>query len=97
MTRDGEFNIDANGYLITNNGMRVKIHRHGALHLGQHVGDLQINAAAAIAALGDTTTPAPSPDSWSIDASGQITATLSDNVTGVIGQMVLQNFTNFRG
>jgi flagellar hook protein FlgE len=95
VTRDGEFNIDANGYLINNSGLRVQGYTGTAPYTSAStVGDLQINATAAIAALNDTTTPAPTLSSWSIDSSGQITAQLSDNVSGVIGQVVLQNFTN---
>jgi flagellar hook protein FlgE len=57
-------------------------------------GDLQINSSTAIAALNDTTTPAPSLVSYNIDSAGQINATLSDGTNGVIGQVVLQNFNN---
>ncbi len=55
---------------------------------------LQINSATAIAALNDTTTPAPTLQSYTINTNGQITATLSDGTSGVIGQVMLQNFTN---
>jgi flagellar hook protein FlgE len=58
------------------------------------VGDIQINDAAAIAALNDATNPAPTLVSYSIDSHGQVNARLSDGTTGVIAQIVLQNFTN---
>jgi flagellar hook protein FlgE len=94
VTRDGQFNLDANGYLVTANGQRVQGYTGSGTST---VGDLQINATTAIAALNDTTTPAPTLTSYSINASGQINATLSDNTSGVIGQIVLQNFTNPQG
>jgi flagellar hook protein FlgE len=95
VTRDGEFNLDANGYLVTNAGMRVQGYTGaGPYTAASTIGDIQINSSAAIAALSDTTTPAPTLSSWSIDASGQINAQLSDGTSGVIGQVVLQNFTD---
>jgi flagellar hook protein FlgE len=89
-TRDGEFNLDANGYLINANGNRVQ----GLMGASTTTSDLQINSATAIASLNDTTTPAPTLQSYTINTNGQITATLSDGTSGVIGQFVLQNFTN---
>jgi flagellar hook protein FlgE len=89
-TRDGEFNLDANGYLVNANGNRVQ----GLMGTATTASDLQINSATAIAALNDTTTPAPTLQSYTINANGQITASLSDGTGGVIGQFVLQNFTN---
>ena len=89
-TRDGEFHLDANGYLVNANGNRVQ----GLMGSSATVTDLQINSASAIAALNDTTTPAPTLQSYSINSTGQITATLSDGTSGVIGQFVLQDFTN---
>ncbi|HUA68882.1 MAG TPA: flagellar hook-basal body complex protein [Candidatus Saccharimonadales bacterium] len=95
VTRDGEFSLDANGYLVTNNGERVQGYTGTAPYTsGSTIGDLQINSSAAIAALGDTTTPPPTLVSYSIDTSGQINALLSDGTSGVIGQVVLQNFSN---
>jgi flagellar hook protein FlgE len=89
-TRDGEFNMDANGYLVNANGNRLQ----GLMGASSTASDLQINSAAAIAALNDTTTPAPTLESYKINASGQITASLSDGTSGVIGQITLQNFIN---
>jgi flagellar hook protein FlgE len=95
VTRDGEFNLDANGNLVNDNGLNVQGYTGTAPYTSAStIGNIQINAATAIAALGDTTTPAPTLTAWSIDSSGQINATLSDNVSGVIGQVVLQNFSN---
>jgi flagellar hook protein FlgE len=89
-TRDGEFNLDASGYLTNASGYRVQ----GTVGSSSTVTDLQINSATAIAALSDTTTPAPTLQSYTINTSGQITASLSDGTSGVIGQIMLQNFTN---
>jgi flagellar hook protein FlgE len=89
-TRDGQFNRDASGYLVTASGNRVQ----GLMGASTTVTDLQINDATAIAALNDTTTPAPTLQSYTINTNGQIMATLSDGVSGVIGQIMLQNFTN---
>jgi flagellar hook protein FlgE len=95
VTRDGQFNPDASGYLITANGCRLQGYTGTAPYTSAStIGDLQINDATAIAALNDTTTPAPTITTFSINASGQINATLSDGTSGVIGQVVLQNFTN---
>jgi flagellar hook protein FlgE len=94
VTRDGQFNLDANGFLVTANGDRVQGFTGSSTST---IGDLQINNATAIAALNDTTTPAPTITSYSINAAGQINASLSDNTSGVIGQIVLQNFTNPQG
>jgi flagellar hook protein FlgE len=91
VSRDGEFNLDSNGFMITANGLRVQGYTGSGTST---IGDLQINSAAAITALNDTTTPAPTLTTFSINASGQINATLSDGTSGVIGQVVLQNFTN---
>jgi flagellar hook protein FlgE len=89
-TRDGEFNLDSNGYLVSANGDRVQ----GLMGSSTSATDLQINSATAIAGLNDTTTPAPTLQSYTINSAGQINATLSDGTSGVIGQIVLQNFTN---
>jgi flagellar hook protein FlgE len=88
-TRDGEFNLDSNGYLTTASGYRVQ----GTMGSATGISDLQINSTTAAAALNDTTTGATL-ESYTINATGQITATMSDGTNGVIGQVMLQNFTN---
>ena len=94
VTRDGEFKIDASGNLITNAGMLVQGYSGaGAPYpAGSPVGSIEISATAAIAALNDTTVPPPSLVAFSIDNLGQVNVQLSDGVSGVIGQVVLQNF-----
>ena len=97
VTRDGQFGVDASGHLVTANGCRVQGYTGTApFSSASTIGDLQINDATAIAALGDATTPPPTivPGSISIDTSGKINVTLTDGVFGPIGQVVLQNFSN---
>ena len=95
VTRDGQFGLDASGHLVTANGCRVQGYTGTPpFSSASTIGDLQINDATAIAALSDATTPAPTIVSKSIDASGQINVTLSDGISGVIGQVVLQSFSN---
>lgn len=95
VTRDGGFKLDNNGYLVSNTGYRVQGYVGAApFSSSSTIGDLQINTATAISSLNDTTTPAPTLTNYVIDATGQINATLSDGTTGVIGQVVLQNFSN---
>jgi flagellar hook protein FlgE len=98
VTRDGQFKRDATGYLITNNDMRVQGYTGaGPYTASSPIGDILINDAAAIAALNDTTTPAPTLASWSFDSLGQVNARLSDQVSGVMAQVVLQSFSNPQG
>jgi flagellar hook protein FlgE len=95
VTRDGGFKLDASGSLVTSNGFNVQGYTGTAPYTSAStIGNLQINSATAIAALGNTTSPAPTLTSYNIDAAGQINVTLSDGSSGVIGQVVLQNFSN---
>jgi flagellar hook protein FlgE len=95
VTRDGGFKTDTNGYLVSATGYRVQGYVGTApFSSSSTIGDLQINSAKAIAALNDTTSPAPTLVDYTIDAAGQINASLSDGTIGVIGQVVLQNFAN---
>jgi flagellar hook protein FlgE len=95
VTRDGGFKLDNTGFLVSATGYRVQGYTGTAPYTSSSpVGDLQINDATAIAALNDTTTPAPTVAKWTIDAKGQINASLTDGTVGVIGQVVLQNFSD---
>jgi flagellar hook protein FlgE len=89
VTRDGEFNLDSNGYMLTANGYRVQ----GTMGSATGITNLQINTATAAAALNDTTAGATL-QSYTINTQGQINATMSDGTSGVIGQVMLQSFTN---
>jgi flagellar hook protein FlgE len=96
VTRDGEFQRDNSGYLVNNLGLRVQGYTGTAPYTpASTIGDLQINDATAIAALNDTTAPVGTTlVSFSFDSLGQVNALLSDGATGVMGQVVLQNFTD---
>ena len=87
VTRAGDFHLDASGYLVTNDSLRVQGYSDAGLTT---IGDLQIDAtgAPATAAAGATV------KSWSIDQSGKIMVTLSDNTQFVRGQVLLQNYSN---
>jgi flagellar hook protein FlgE len=94
-TRDGGFKRSDDGFLVSTTGYRVQGYTGPAPYTSSSpIGDLQISDASAIAALNNTTDPAPTLSDWSIDSKGQINASLSDGSTGVIGQVVLQNFSN---
>jgi flagellar hook protein FlgE len=95
VTRDGQFNRDSAGYLINNTGKRVQGYTGpGPYTAASPIGDIQINDAAAIAALNDPFVPAPTILGFNIDSLGQVNVRLSDGVTGVIAQVVLQSFTD---
>ena len=87
LTRAGDFHVDANGYLVTNGGLRVQGYSDSGL---SSLGDVQIDAsgAPATAAAGATLS------SFSIDQVGKINVTLSDGTQYVRGQVLLQNVRN---
>jgi flagellar hook protein FlgE len=87
VTRAGDFHADSSGYLVTNDLLRVQGFSDAGLTTS---GDLQIDAtgAPATAAAGATV------KSWSIDQSGKIMVTLSDNTEFVRGQVLLQNYSD---
>jgi flagellar hook protein FlgE len=87
VTRDGTFHLDANGYLVTTGLQRVQGYSDTGLTT---LGDLKIDATGAPAtAAADATV-----SSWSVDQSGKVTVTLSDNTQFVRGQVLLQNYSN---
>ena len=87
VTRAGDFHADAGGYLVTNEGFRVQGYSDGGLTT---LGDLKIDATGAPA----TATAGATLKSWTIDQSGKILVTLSDNTQFVRGQVLLQNYRN---
>ena len=87
VTRDGSFQLDANGYLVTNGGQRVQGYSDAGLTT---LGDLRIDATGAPS----SAAPGATVKSWSIDSSGKITVMLSDNTQFVRGQVLLQNYSN---
>ncbi|HTD67806.1 MAG TPA: flagellar hook-basal body complex protein [Candidatus Limnocylindria bacterium] len=84
-TRAGDFRVDNNGYLVTNDGMRVQGFSDAGLSAR---GDIQIDAtgAPATAAAGATVA------SFSFDQQGQVNVRLSDGTEFIRGQVLLQNF-----
>jgi flagellar hook protein FlgE len=87
VTRAGDFHADAGGYLVTNEGFRVQGYSDSGLTT---LGDLKIDATGAPA----TATAGATLKSWTIDESGKILVTLSDNTQFVRGQVLLQNYRN---
>ena len=99
VSRDGAFIVDANGFLVNNGGQRVQGYTGTApITNASPIGDIVINTATAIASLNDTRVPAPTLTAFSINEFGQVNVRLSNgvspDVTGVIAQVVLQDFAN---
>jgi flagellar hook protein FlgE len=78
-TRDGQFRIDDNGYLITMGGLRVQ----GMV--GAAVGDLQIGAALPVGT---------QLQSISFDKAGNLIESYSDGTSATTGQIQLQSFAD---
>jgi flagellar hook protein FlgE len=87
VTRAGDFHLDSSGYLVTNGGLRVQGFSDASLAT---MGDLQIDATGAPSTAATDATV----KSWSIDQSGKIMVTLSDNTQFVRGQVLLQNYSD---
>lgn len=83
VTRDGQFNIDANGYLLTSSGMRVQGYTDSTLTT---MGDIQItnNVAGSTAVI----------SGYTFGSDGKISVKLSDGSQITRGQILLQNFTS---
>jgi flagellar hook protein FlgE len=83
VTRDGTFSVDANGYLVTDNGDRVQGYNTSTLSAGG-VGDIKIDITGSTSTSGLV--------SYSVDSLGQINVVQGDGTTFVRGQILLQNF-----
>jgi flagellar hook protein FlgE len=84
-TRDGNFTVDSNGYLVTSTGMRVQGYNSSA---ATTIGDIQV-----------TNTNAPTADtspvqSYTFNSNGQLNVLLADGTQYVGGQVLLQNYTS---
>jgi len=91
-TRDGEFTVDPNGYLITSNGMRVQGFTDAGLTT---LGDIKVdNTGATITTAGVTSPDTSAVQSYTFGADGTLKVTLSDGTTFTRGQILLQNFTD---
>jgi flagellar hook protein FlgE len=85
VTRDGEFTMDTNGYLVNSSGMRLQGYTDAGLST---VGDIQINNTGAPG--GDTAAV----QSYTIGSNGQISVLLTDGTSFTRGQVLLQNFSS---
>jgi flagellar hook protein FlgE len=85
VTRAGDFQLDANGYLVTPNGGRVEGFSDSGLTTQ---GDIKIDTAGMPA----TSDPNATITSYTIDAQGKVNVNLSDGTSFVRGQILLQNF-----
>jgi len=85
LTRDGAFQLDANGYLVTSTGLRLQGYADAGLTT---VGDLRIDNSGAPG--GSTAAVA----SFTIDTQGYIRVRLTDGTEFVRGQVLLQNVRN---
>jgi len=84
-TRDGEFSVDPNGYLVTSDGMQVQGYSDSGLTTP---GPIKIDNTGA--PNGDTSAV----QSYSIGSDGTLTVTLADGTQFTRGQILLQNFTD---
>jgi flagellar hook protein FlgE len=91
-TRDGEFTVDPNGYLINSSGMRVQGYTDSGLTT---LGDIKIDNTGATITTGGVTAPDTSAvQSYTFGSDGTLTVTLADGTTFTRGQILLQNFTD---
>ena len=93
-TRDGQFSVDTNGYLVTSNGMRVQGYTDSGLTT---LGDVKIDGTGAT--MIDPVSGLPVPDNsavqdYSFGSDGKLTVLLADGTQFTRGQVLLQNFTN---
>jgi flagellar hook protein FlgE len=84
VTRDGNFSVDSNGFLVTSTGMRVQGLTAAG---GTTTGDIQISNANAP---GGDTSPV---QSYTFGSNGDVNILLADGTTFTSGQIMLQNFT----
>jgi flagellar hook protein FlgE len=85
-TRDGSFEVDSNGYLITPTGLRVQGFSDAGLTTR---GDLKLDATGAPAAAAGARMV-----SFSIDAQGKVQVVLDDGSAAFTrGQVLLQDYT----
>ena len=83
-TRDGDFSVDTNGFLVTSTGMRVQGYTDSS---HATIGDIQINNSGAPG--GNTSAI----QSFTFNSSGIVSILLADGTQYDGGQILLQNFT----
>lgn len=79
-TRNGWFQIDSEGYLVSCLGLRVQGYTNAALSL---IGDLKLESPSSEFSI----------KSFDIASDGKFTLLLTDNSTPLAGQVLLQNFS----
>ncbi len=86
-TRDGQFSVDGNGYLVNQGGQRVQGYVGGSSStpLGTTVGDIQIGLSLPAGA---------SLQSVAIDTAGHIVESYSNGTSATTNQVLLQNFSD---
>ena len=85
VTRAGDFHLDASGFLVTAEGLRVQGYSDAALAT---LGDIQIDNAGAPG--GSTAAVA----AYNFGSDGKVNVRLTDGTQFVRGQVLLQNCTN---
>jgi len=87
VTRAGDFQVDSNGYLVTNLGYRVQGFSDSGLSVR---GSLKIDTSGMPA----TADPTASVKDFNFDSTGRLNITLSDGTIYTAGQVLLQSFSN---
>jgi flagellar hook protein FlgE len=85
VTRDGDFTVNQQGYLVTSTGMYVQGYTNSS---DSTVGDIQISNANAPG--GDTSAV----QSYTFNSDGSVSILLADGTQFTGGQILLQNFTS---
>ncbi len=80
-TRDGQFRVDDNGYLVTSGGLRVQ----GMVGSPGAIGDIQVGASVPVGA---------ELQSISFDTAGHLIESYSDGTSATTAQLQLQNFSD---
>lgn len=80
-TRDGNFNVDANGYMTTSGGMRLQGYSDAGLST---MGDIKIDNNGG-------TSPV---QSYKFSSDGKLAVLLADGTSFTRGQVLLQNFNS---
>ncbi len=84
-TRDGTFQFDANGYLVTSNGNQVQGLTGGSIG----------NPPGTLGSIKLSTPPAGTQlQSYSIDSSGNVSELYSDGTSAVTNRVLLQSYSN---
>jgi flagellar hook protein FlgE len=88
VTRDGDFSVNSQGYLVTSNGMYVQGYTSTGGTLGTTMGNIQISSASA-----PTADTGSAVQSYSINSDGTVSIELANGTQYTGGQILLQNFT----